>query len=308
MLPKRTWLDCEMENSIPQDYLQNQGHNVSGVFSAGQTLENILPGAFLLDSSRVSDCWNLAVEKGSVNGGNDHFWRLPFSSLSHPIISYWLKKSVSHSVMSDSLWPRRLWLIKLLCLWNYTGRNTASDSHFLLQRIFPIQGSNPGLLHCRQTFYHLNHHGRPRSFAENPVLSYPETGKEHLCASFSRDSPTGLLTHSMRLKSQFISSTPTSGMSIIRHWWGQGKTFSRDVWTSDNPHIRLPGLYLCLSWPWWEFNLCYQITSYSHISTSSRRLPRGSSEHWDYHHSPHEFSDKVMNWWIQLRKEKSVSE
>lgn len=56
MLPKRTWLDCEMENSIPQDYLQNQGHNVSGVFSAGQTLENILPGAFLLDSSRVSDC------------------------------------------------------------------------------------------------------------------------------------------------------------------------------------------------------------------------------------------------------------
>ena len=28
----------------------------------------------------------------------------------------------------------------------------------LLQRIFPTQGSNPGLLHCRQTLYRLSHH------------------------------------------------------------------------------------------------------------------------------------------------------
>ena len=31
--------------------------------------------------------------------------------------------------------------------------------HFLLQGIFPTQGSNPGLLHCRQTLYHLSHQG-----------------------------------------------------------------------------------------------------------------------------------------------------
>ena len=29
--------------------------------------------------------------------------------------------------------------------------------HFLLQRIFPTQGSNPGLLHCRQILYQLSH-------------------------------------------------------------------------------------------------------------------------------------------------------
>ena len=29
--------------------------------------------------------------------------------------------------------------------------------HFLLQRIFPNQGSNPGLPHCRQTLNHLSH-------------------------------------------------------------------------------------------------------------------------------------------------------
>ena len=34
-----------------------------------------------------------------------------------------------------------------------------SSCHFLLQRIFLIQGSNPGLLHCRQTLYHLSHQG-----------------------------------------------------------------------------------------------------------------------------------------------------
>ena len=34
------------------------------------------------------------------------------------------------------------------------------DSHSLLQEIFPIQKSNPGLLYCRQILYHLSH---PRS-------------------------------------------------------------------------------------------------------------------------------------------------
>ena len=33
--------------------------------------------------------------------------------------------------------------------------------HFLLQRIFPTQGSNPGLPHCRQALYHRNHQGSP---------------------------------------------------------------------------------------------------------------------------------------------------
>ena len=31
----------------------------------------------------------------------------------------------------------------------------------LLQEIFPTQGWNPGLLHCRQILYHLSHQGSP---------------------------------------------------------------------------------------------------------------------------------------------------
>ena len=37
------------------------------------------------------------------------------------------------------------------------GKNTGVGCHALLQRIFPTQGSNPGLLHCRWILYHLSH-------------------------------------------------------------------------------------------------------------------------------------------------------
>ena len=43
------------------------------------------------------------------------------------------------------------------------GKNTGVGCHALLQGIFPTQGSNPGLLHCRQILYHLSHQGNPAS-------------------------------------------------------------------------------------------------------------------------------------------------
>ena len=35
--------------------------------------------------------------------------------------------------------------------------------HFLLQGIFPTQGWTPGLPHCRQMLYCLNHQGSPQT-------------------------------------------------------------------------------------------------------------------------------------------------
>jgi len=35
--------------------------------------------------------------------------------------------------------------------WDFPGKNTAIGSHFLLQEIFPTQGLNPSLPHCKQT-------------------------------------------------------------------------------------------------------------------------------------------------------------
>jgi len=67
------------------------------------------------------------------------------------------KKSESPSVMSDSLRPHGLY-----SLWNSLGQNTGVGSLSLLQRVFPTQGSNPGLPHCRWILYQLNHKGSPR--------------------------------------------------------------------------------------------------------------------------------------------------
>ena len=63
----------------------------------------------------------------------------------------------SGSVVSHSLQPHGLSPTRLLCPWNFPGKHTAVGCHFLLQGIFPTQGSNPGLLHCRQILYHLSH-------------------------------------------------------------------------------------------------------------------------------------------------------
>ena len=40
----------------------------------------------------------------------------------------------------------------------FPGKSTGVGCHFLLQKIFPTQGLNLGLLHCSQMLYHLSYH------------------------------------------------------------------------------------------------------------------------------------------------------
>ena len=68
-------------------------------------------------------------------------------------------ESERHSVVSTSLRPQGLESTRLLCPWNSPGKNTGVGSHSLLQRIFPTQGLNLGLLRCRRILYHLNQEG-----------------------------------------------------------------------------------------------------------------------------------------------------
>ena len=49
--------------------------------------------------------------------------------------------------MSDSLRPYGQQPTRLLCPWNFPGKNTGVSGHFLLQGIFPTQGLNLHLLH-----------------------------------------------------------------------------------------------------------------------------------------------------------------
>ena len=60
--------------------------------------------------------------------------------------------------------------------WNSLGQNTGVSSLSLLQGIFPTQGLNPGLPHCRRILYQLSQKGSPRILEG---VAYP----------FSRGSP-----------------------------------------------------------------------------------------------------------------------
>ena len=64
--------------------------------------------------------------------------------------------------MSDSLWPQGPWPARLLCSWGSPDRNSGEGCYALLQGIFPTQGSNPGLPHCRRILYQLTYQGSPR--------------------------------------------------------------------------------------------------------------------------------------------------
>ena len=63
----------------------------------------------------------------------------------------------SCSAMSDSSGPHGLY-----SPWNSWGQNTGVGSLSRLQGIYPTQGPNPGLPHCRRFLYQLSHKGSPR--------------------------------------------------------------------------------------------------------------------------------------------------
>ena len=68
-----------------------------------------------------------------------------------------VKESESRSVVSNSLRPHGLY-----SPWNSLGQNTGVGSCSLLQGIFPTQGMDPGLPHCRWILYQLSHKGSPK--------------------------------------------------------------------------------------------------------------------------------------------------
>ena len=88
--------------------------------------------------------------------GRENSWEAQISCIIWWYLTY-ESESESHSVVPDSL-P----LHGLYRPWNSSGQNTWVGILSLLQEIFPAQGSNPGLLHCRWILYQLSHKRRPR--------------------------------------------------------------------------------------------------------------------------------------------------
>ena len=59
----------------------------------------------------------------------------------------------------DSSWSHRLQPARLLCPWDFPGKNTGVGCSFLFQGIFPPQGSHLHLLHWQMESLPLGHQG-----------------------------------------------------------------------------------------------------------------------------------------------------
>ena len=112
---------------------------------------------------------------------------------------------VSHPVISDSLRTHRLQPARLPCPWDSPGENTRVDCHSLLPRIFPTQGSNLGLLHCRQILYHLNY----RDIYFTSFLK--KSGLVFLLNRFTQTQPPGSLAASLKQILALVISLPDLG-------------------------------------------------------------------------------------------------
>ena len=60
----------------------------------------------------------------------------------------------------------------LLYPWNSPGKNTGVGCYSLHQGIFPTQGLNLGLLHCRQILYYLSHYTLILKKIKNNEIKY----------------------------------------------------------------------------------------------------------------------------------------
>ena len=118
------------------------------------------------------------LEWVAISFSNAWKWKVKMKSLSRVrlLVTPWTTAYQTPPSMGFSRqgsYQRLLWVkVTQLCLtlqphglyssWNSPGQNTGVGSLSLLQGIFPTQGSNPGLLHCRWILYQLSHKVSPR--------------------------------------------------------------------------------------------------------------------------------------------------
>ena len=119
--------------------------------------------------------------------------------------------------------------------------NCNADDSILLQGIFPTEGSNPGLLHCKQILYRLSHQGSPGAQEEHlkclsspACTSVPDTSSLDLEVPVRAPGQKGAAPPAPHLKEEVWLPCPdrkSMGSHVICGAWlsqaemdGQGQT------------------------------------------------------------------------------------
>ena len=130
-------------------------------------------------------------------------------------------ESENRLVKSNSLQPHGLY-----SPWNFPDQNTGVGSLSLPQGVFPTQGSNPGLLHCK-VLYQLSYQG---SLSERWVWYKVEVYRR-LSSGFSQTTSDSFITFkktNLHLPSADTPSPSQSSnmmltcISRVRQRWGMG--------------------------------------------------------------------------------------
>ena len=113
--------------------------------------------------------WTVCSPPGSSVHGLLHARILEWAAISFSIMSHMCNALYVCICMK---WKLLSWVWLFATSWTVAcqspvsmdspGQNTGVGGRSLLQGIFPTQGSNPGLPHCRQILYHLSHQGSPQ--------------------------------------------------------------------------------------------------------------------------------------------------
>ena len=83
------------------------------------------------------------------------------TGLEHPSFIHCVCVCVCVHVLSPVQLSVTPWAVahRLLCPWDFSGKNTGMDCHFLLYGIFPTERLNPHLLHWQVGSLQLSHLG-----------------------------------------------------------------------------------------------------------------------------------------------------
>ena len=139
--------------------------------------------------------------------------------------------------------------------WNFPGQNAGVGSLSLLQGIFPTQGLNQGLLHCRRILNQLSHQGKYQSESlknpgiEKTFLSSTHTrahagahalARTHSCTHACAHTHSCTHTHSIhsRLRKGQSVGPARVGLSVLlqprSRLWGEAGEQDR----ADSPRVR----------------------------------------------------------------------